>query len=357
MARFLKCVLIFLLWLTIVSCNKSTPTYTPPPYVPPSNTTFTNPILSNGPDPWVIQKDSFYYYTQTSGNKIQLWKTKNMSQLNSAKAVTIWTKPAAGPTSENVWAPELHYLDNKWYIYFTAGSGNVNTSQRLFVLENSSTDPTTGTWVDKGQIKDAANDFWAIDATVFEYNGNNYIAWSGHRNVDDWTEKIYISSLQNPWTLASGRVEISSPTYEWEKYGSPPAVNEAPEVIKNPAGKPVLVFSASGCWTDDYSMGVLLLKDGGNVLNASDWVKSANPVFVKKPDNGAYAPGHCAFFKSPDGTEDWIIYHANSFANQGCGDVRNPRMQKFSWNADGSPHLGEPVKINIPITKPSGETQ
>jgi GH43 family beta-xylosidase len=161
--------------------------------------------------------------------------------------------------------------------------------------------------------------------------------------------------MQNPWTLSSGRVEISTPTYGWEKIGSPPAVDEGPEVMKNPAGKPVLLFSASGCWTDDYSMGMSLLKDGGNPLNASDWIKSANPVFVKNPGNGAFGPGHCAFFKSPNGTEDWIIYHANSFANQGCGDVRNPRMQKYTWNANGTPNLGDPVKINIPITKPAGD--
>jgi GH43 family beta-xylosidase len=38
-----------------------------------------------------------------------------------------------------------------------------------------------------------------------------------------------------------------------------------------------------------------------------------------------------------------------------CKDNRSPRAQKFTWNADGTPNFGEPVSINVPIKKPSGE--
>jgi GH43 family beta-xylosidase len=100
---------------------------------------------------------------------------------------------------------------------------------------------------------------------------------------------------------------------------------------------------------------MLTLKEGGNPLNPADWTKNPSPVFKKKPENNAYAPGHNSFFKSPDGTEDWIIYHANSSPNQGCTDTRNPRMQKFTWNPDGTPNFDEPVKTGSPITRPSGE--
>jgi GH43 family beta-xylosidase len=159
--------------------------------------------------------------------------------------------------------------------------------------------------------------------------------------------------MKNPWTLETARTEISAPTLTWEIVGN--GVNEGPEILISPAGKVFLVFSASGCWTDEYTIGMLQLKDGGDPLKAPDWIKLANPFLVKKPENQAYAPGHCSFFKSPDGKEDWIVYHANSAPNQGCDVFRNPRIQKFTWNADGTPHFGEPVKINTPITKPSGE--
>lgn len=353
-----KAYLFGALLFIAVGCKKNSgTTVQPPPVTPPpvDNTTFANPLLTSGPDPWVIKKDNFYYYTHTSGNRIQLWKTTAMSQLNNTSPVTIWAKPATGPNSENVWAPELHFLDGKWYMYYTAGARVDQSLQRIFVLENSSADPTQGTWVDKGKVADPAADQWAIDATVFEYNNNRYMVWSGFASATDNTQRLYIAKMQNPWTLSTARTLISAPGYTWETMGAPPAVNEGPEILKNAAGRVFLVFSASGCWTDDYAMGMLTLKDGGDPLAPADWVKSANPVFVKKPDNQAYGPGHCAFFKSPDGTQDWIIYHANSFSGQGCGNDRSPRMQKFTWNADGTPNFGEPVKIATAITKPSGE--
>jgi GH43 family beta-xylosidase len=90
-------------------------------------------------------------------------------------------------------------------------------------------------------------------------------------------------------------------------------------------------------------------------MNPSDWTKTATPVFSTLASAGAFAPGHNSFFKSRDGTEDWLLYHANSSPGLGCGNSRSPRMQKFTWNADGSPDFGTPAAINTIIKKPSGE--
>lgn len=352
----LKKILIAVLVISnaSLSCNKKSAgggTITPPPPVV-ADTTFTNPLLANGPDPWVFQKDSFYTYTNTLGDRIALWRTKAISSLKNTPVQTIWSPPASGPYSKEIWAPEVHFLQGKWYVYFAADDGN-NNNHRLYVLENSSDDPTKGTWTFKGKITDPS-DKWAIDGSVFQYHNQLYLIWSGWEGDINVRQNIYIAKMSDPWTVDGARVMISTPAYDWEKIGDPD-VNEGPEAIQNAAGKLFLTYSASGCWTDDYSLGLLTLKDGGDPMNASDWTKSATPVFTKKPENGAYAPGHNGFFKSRDGKEDWIIYHANSLPGQGCGDARNPRIQKFSWNADGTPAFGEPVKIGAAIRKPSGE--
>jgi GH43 family beta-xylosidase len=349
-------VFLFLL-VTSISCDKksggggNTPVPTPPV---PANT-FTNPLLQSGPDPWVIKKDNFYYYTHTLGNRIGIWKTAKMSELKIATVQTVWNAPATGPNSRNVWAPELHYINNKWYAYYTAGASSDLSTQRSFVLENAGEDPQTGTWVDKGKIYDPTADFFAIDGTIFTHNGINYFIWSGHPSANDNTQMIYIARMSNPWTLEGGRSLISSPQYAWEKIGAPPPVNEGPEILKNSAGKTFLIYSASGCWTDDYSLGMLTLKDGGDPMQATSWTKTALPVFTKNVSGGAFGPGHNSFFKSLDGTEDWILYHANPVSGKGCGDDRSPRMQKFTWNGDGTPAFGQPVAVNVPVTKPSGE--
>jgi GH43 family beta-xylosidase len=361
MIRLFKPYLLICLFFVTTFCNKPDNgggTVTPPPVTP--DTTFTNPLLTSGPDPWVIQKDSTYYYTNTSGDRLKLWRTTAMSQLKNAYVQTIWIKPATGPNSQNVWAPELHYLDGKWYMYYTAGSSTDQSTQRIFVFENTSADPLSGSWTDKGKVADPSADYFAIDATVFENNGKRYLIWSGRATATDITERLYIAQMANPWTLSTSRSLISSPQYSWEMIGSSPVsslpqVNEGPEILKGPTGKIFLIYSASGCWTDDYALGMLTLKDNGDPMNAADWVKNPNPVFVKRPEAGAYGPGHNAFFKSPDKTEDWIIYHANPLPGQQCSDTRSPRMQKFTWNADGTPNFGVPVPINTPIPRPSGE--
>ncbi len=158
--------------------------------------------------------------------------------------------------------------------------------------------------------------------------------------------------MTDPWTIEGERVMISEPTYSWEKNG---LVNEGPQILRNDEEDVFLIYSASGCWTDDYTLGMLTLNEGGDPLNPEDWVKKPEPVFSKKPENNAYGPGHNSFFKSPDGTEDWIIYHANPLSGQGCGGNRSTRIQQFSWTSDGEPYFGEPVKINTPIQRPSGE--
>jgi GH43 family beta-xylosidase len=349
-------IFLLLLFLNTTSCDKNSGGGTPAPQPPPVPTnTFTNPILTSGPDPWIIQKDNVYYYTHTLGNRIAIWKTSKVSELRNAPVTVVWTAPASGPDSKNVWAPELHFLDGKWYLYYTAGSSNDFATQRIFVLENSNADPTSGTWISKGEINDPAANVFSIDGSVLEHGGKKYLLWSSQTSDADKTQRIYIAEMANPWTLATSRQLISSPQFPWETMGAPPAVNEGPQVLKNASGKLFIIYSASGCWTDDYALGMLTLKDGGNVLNASDWMKSSSPVFSKNPSSSVFGPGHNSFFKSADGTEDWILYHANSQPGQGCGDSRNPRIQKFTWNADGTPNFGQPVKTGTNIIKPSGE--
>ncbi len=345
----LKTVVSILFFLSILTCSEKSPDQP----APAADSTFTNPLLPGGPDPWVMQKDGNYYYTHTLANRIAIYRTGKMSELGKASPVTIWTPPSTGPYSRDIWAPEIHYLQGKWYVYFAADDGD-NKNHRIYVLENASTDPLSGQWEFKGRMADSA-DRWAIDASVFEYKGTMYCIWSGWQADVNDRQNIYIAKMKNPWTIGSRRVMISTPAYDWEKVGAPPAINEGPEALINPGGDLFIVYSASGCWTENYSLGLLRLKPGSDPLDSAGWVKNSHPVFISNPSHGAFAPGHNGFFKSRDGKEDWIIYHANSAAGQGCKDARNPRMQPFTWNTDGSPDFGEPVMINTRIRKPSGE--
>jgi GH43 family beta-xylosidase len=105
--------------------------------------TFTNPILPTGPDPWVIYKDGYYYYTNSTGENLVIWKTKSVVDLKNALRTVVWTPPTGTSYSKELWAPELHYLQHKWYMYFAADDGD-NDHHRLYVIENASQGPNTG---------------------------------------------------------------------------------------------------------------------------------------------------------------------------------------------------------------------
>lgn len=318
----------------------------------PSADEFTNPILPSAPDPWVEQSNDWYYFTHTTADDIRLYRTKDMSELAQAEAKTIWNPPASGMNSQNIWAPEIQFINDRWYFYYAADDGE-NSNHRMWVLENSSADPFTNSWTDKGKLS-LPDDKWAIDGSAFEHNGQLYFLWSGWEGDINTRQDIYICKMADPITPIGDRIMLSKPELDWEKIGGTPTINEAPQFIEH-GNKLFIIYSASGCWTDDYTLGMLAADASSDLLNPTSWTKSSTPVFVKNPNGQAYGPGHNSFFTSPDRTEDWIIYHANASSGEGCGDDRSTRMQKFTWDLNGNPNFGVPVALGSKAEKPSGD--
>ncbi|HPT26951.1 MAG TPA: glycoside hydrolase family 43 protein [Bryobacteraceae bacterium] len=324
--------------------------------------TFTNPLLPAGADPWSIHMDGWYYYTHTTGQNITLWRTRSLAELGTAERKVVWTPPPDGPYSKQVWAPELHFLGGKWYVYFAADDGQ-NRNHRLWVLENPSVDPFTDNWTLKGKLA-TPEDRWAIDGSVFEHQGKMYLVWSGWEGTENGRQDLYIARLQNPWTTTGPRMRISTPEFDWERIGDIPKpgpddklhvdVNEGPQpLVRN--GRVFIIYSASGCWTDHYALGMIHAESGTDLMAPGSWRKHPVPVFKAggQSSPGTFAAGHNSFFKSPDGTEDWILYHANPGPGMGCGGRRSPRAQRFAWTPQGFPDFGKPVAAGVKMPVPS----
>jgi GH43 family beta-xylosidase len=334
---------LFILLILAISCKEESKNVEPT--VPPV-AKFKNPLLNNGPDPWVAQKGALYYATHTTGNGLKLYAANNMANLPTAVSKSVWTAPASGMNSKNVWAPEIHYLNGAWYCYYAADDGD-NANHRMWVLENKSADPLKETWVDKGRLN-LADDKWAIDGTVFSQGSQLYIIWSGWTDKPFESQELFISRLSNPWTAEGERVQISKAELPWEQSGG--NINEGPQILKR-GNKIHLIYSASACWTDDYKLGLLTADDDADLMDPASWKKHSEPVFTKYPEGQAFGPGHCSFFTAPDGT-DWIAYHANPQSGQGCGGNRSVRIQPFTWNTDNTPNFGKPVALNTELEKP-----
>lgn len=348
----------------------SAPALVPPPTPAlTSSDTFQNPILPQGADPWVLWAEGEYFYIRSQQNTLVLSRTPDVTALATAPKKVIWT-PKDPSNARHLWAPEIHRLNGKWYVYYSADDGNTENHQ-LYVLENASADPFGGEFVMKGRISTDPDNNWAIDGTVFEHAGSSYLLWSGWqtRRVDTEIQCIYIARMLNPWTLATPRILISKPDYEWERHhlnkdGSHPKhvvyVNEGPQPLLSPDGRILhVVYSASGFWTPHYALGLLSARADADLLDPKSWTKLKTPVFRQSPENGVYGPGHNCFFKSPDGKQDYIFYHARDKESdaRGTRDTRSPRIQPFTWNSEGYPVFGEPLPLTTRLKKPPVESR
>lgn len=100
-------------------------------------------------------------------------------------------------------------------------------------------------------------------------------------------QSLCIAPLTSPTTLGAISA-ISHPTLSWEREEGELPVNEGPAILQR-NGKTFMAFSASFCWTDNYQLGLLTLKDGADPTKEASWVKTG-PVFSSS--NGNYGTGH-----------------------------------------------------------------
>ncbi|NCB07977.1 MAG: glycoside hydrolase, partial [Bacteroidia bacterium] len=299
-----------------------------------------------------------YYYCYSANNSIHVSKSESMTQRGETR--TIWKAPETGWNRSCVWAPELHFIGGRWYVYFAAGeSGPPFIHQRTGVLR-SKTGDVFNEYEDMGMLNtgetpgNISQNIWAIDMTVFEHRGRLFAVWSGwleQKNTDKTPQHLFICEMENPFTLKGKRVLLSSPVENWET-GGPLDLNEGPEVLKN-GDQIFIIYSCRESWLKEYRQGMLQLKNpDGDLLDPENWEKTG-PVF--QGNEKVYGVGHCSFVKSPDGTEDWIVYHSKKDTTPGWN--RDVRMQPFHWNADGTPDFGEAIPAGTELKHPAGETE
>ncbi|MFC5547585.1 family 43 glycosylhydrolase [Massilia aerilata] len=310
-----------------------------------------NPLVKQRADPQVtLAADGYYYLAATvpEYDRIELRRAHALNGLGAAPAKVVWRRHASGPMSANIWAPELHRIDGKWFLYFTAGRSDAPFDVRLYVLENAAADPLEGEWIERGQLKTGWESF-ALDATTFALKGQRYLAWAQRPpSAAKHMTAIYIARMDTPLSIAGPAALLTMPEYAWERVKFD--VNEAPAVlVRN--GRVFMTYSASA--TDaNYAMGMLAAPADADLLDAASWTKSPVPVFASSATNGQYGPGHNSFTTSVDGKTDILVYHARQYRDI-VGDPlfdpnRHTRAQAISWRQDGSPEFGLPVADPMP---------
>ena len=285
----------------------------------------------------MIFHGGFYFYSESRNRRrIYIRKARTIDSIGRDPGVCVWSAPTSGGNSDNLWAPELHLIDGKWFIYYAADDGH-NENHRMWVLESETSDPC-GPYRCRGRLETGG---WAIDGTVLSVDEKRYFVWSGWPGKRNGQQNIYIAPMRDPATISASRVLIASPDQAWERVEMP--ICEGPQVLRR-NGDIFIVYSASASWTADYCLGMLHNKTR-NILNPTTWSKHG-PVFKKTTQ--VWGVGHCSFVKSLCQTEDWIIYHSKSSLRPGWED-RDVHAKRFTWASDGFPDFGVPEPRNAPL--------
>ncbi|MBP3901956.1 MAG: glycoside hydrolase family 43 protein [Blautia sp.] len=302
--------------------------------------------------PWILQRADPYVYRHTNGkyyftaslpeyDGIALRCSDTLAGLKDAEEVRIWNKHESGIMSCHIWAPELHYMDGAWYIYYAGGDKDDIWEIRPYVLECKDADPMTGTWVEKGLVERSADDAFSftdfsLDATVFENKGKRYFVWAEKVSVGQKISNLYIAEMETPLKLKTAQVLLSTPCYDWERIGF--WVNEGPFALKK-NGRIFLTYSASETGVD-YCVGMLTADENADLLDPSSWKKERYPVLCTDRELEIYGPGHNCFTVDEEG-RDIMVYHARTEEKIEGNPLYNPNrhamLMEVKWDESGRP--------------------
>jgi GH43 family beta-xylosidase len=279
-----------------------------------------------GQDPWVVPHEGALLLVQSARNNSQIVIKRflDLDRMHRNQETVIWKPRRKGDHGCQIWAPELHEIAGKWYVYYAASDGQ-SQHHRMYVLES---DHPAGPYREVGKICDPHHDTWAIDLTVLQHDHRLYAVWSGWEAENEgFPQNLYIAPMANPWTICGERRLISSPEHGWEMSVAP--INEGPQVTRNPGqGKLFIAYSADASWSQAYKMG-LLEWVGGDVTSPGSWKKLPRPIFT--------GGGHGCFIET--GAGHHLVYHRKMSTDPGWAD-REIRAEPFVWDSDGYPVIG-----------------
>ncbi len=310
--------------------------------------TILQPLIEQRADPYIYKHtDGYYYFTASVPlyDRIELRRATTIAGLATAPTVDAWHKPETGPYSELVWAPELHFNDGAWYVYFAAAPSRAikdNLFQhRMYAIRNRHANPLEGEWEFMGQV-DTGIDSFCLDATTFTHKGTLYYLWAQKDPAIEGNSNLYIAPMKTPWQIEGAPILLSKPEHDWETIGF--WVNEGPSVLRR-NGKIFISYSASA--TDhNYAMGLLWADEDADLLDPHSWTKSAQPVLRTCYDHGVYGPGHNSFTLAEDNDTVMLVYHARTYTEIVGDPLWNPDRHTFvkplRWDDQGMPVFGRP---------------
>ncbi|MBO5485831.1 MAG: family 43 glycosylhydrolase [Eubacterium sp.] len=319
-------------------------------------------FIEDRADPYItLGPDGYYYFTASfpmrgkadkeGYDRIILRKSRTIEGLKTSTEKSVWDERESSISHRFIWAPELHYIGGKWYLYYAAsGSANNMWDINCHVLMCTGDDPYNDSWVEKGKFQAADGDAisftgFSLDMTYFECNGKSYVIWAqkvGNSN-------LYMAEVnpEEPWKTTTKAMLLTKPEYYWEKVSIP--VNEGPSVLIHD-GKVIVAYSASATGPE-YCIGYMYADEKANLLDINSWTKQKTPALTSEDLIDEYGPGHNSFTQDEEGNYIFVYHSRSKECYEGnCGygtedplydPCRSARIRKVQWDSNGLPILNQ----------------
>ncbi len=293
---------------------------------------YSDVLIPQRADPCILlAPDGWYYFTASvpAFDLIELRRARTIEELPDAPTRNVWVKHDEGIMSKYIWAPEIHYVDGVWCIYFAAAAEEPDAlgvfSHRTYCIQCHAKKPMEGEWVEAGQINTGWESF-TLDSTTFTANGKRYFVWAQRDYDIPGNSNLYIAEMLSQTELKLPATLLTVPEYDWECIGY--LVNEGPSILKH-NGKLYLTYSGSAT-DENYAMGMLTADENADLLSKASWEKSPVPVMVTDPAHKIYGPGHNSFTKDKDG-RDLLVFHARPYPGFVGDPLSDPNRHCHVW--------------------------
>ena len=305
-----------------------------------AESTFTNPVVnSDHPDPGVLRLADGSFVAVTTSNDA----SNSFPILTSPDLVNWQERGYVFPegkqpewTVSDYWAPEIHEVDGKYYVIYTAREG----STKLLSLGIAYSDQPLGPFIDKGEpmLQNLTVPVGVIDVTYFREEGKDYLIWKTDDNAQNKPTHIFIREfdfITLSFVESSEIVELLRSDRDWESN-----INEGPWMIKH-GDLYFLFFSASGFTDPKYSVEVArshslfgpFEKKSTPILH-TDWDLEMYGV-----DSSFVGPGHCSAVWLEEKGSWWMVFHAWKFGKVGQEPGRVMLIDEVEISQEGWPQM------------------
>lgn len=302
------------------------------------------PAMWHKADPAICRWQGKYYFISTNdldGNHtIYIRESASIAGLVTAQQHLILDNQTYPHLGNLLWAPELHVIGNRLYVFHAGTPGPfVQEQSHVMALKEGGCPIKAADWEMSRRIlkKDGSTLYdergITLDMTVFHSGGRLYTVWAQRQfSPVDQGSWLWVAELDadKPWQLKSDPVLLTAPEYGWENNHT--FVVEGPFALYR-GGKILLTYS--GALVDStYVVGMMSIDDGADPLDLGNWTKENYPLLTSRSVEGEFGPGHNAYVTDEDGLV-WNTYHARP----GVNGPRSSGIRRVHFNAEDFPVL------------------